>query len=257
MMPETISAFEAAVGLFAAIAALAFSIYALLRADMRQMRGEMLTLRTELKAEIEASEGRLNASHKGECRKDRRSRRETGRSRRTCLGFGRARGPGRWQAGIPLPLHHPAERAAARSGGIGSQRAADFDGFSTICLQLRARMRCTPRCAGSAVPSPAGTLSLRSDGGDTAAGQFNGTQSFAIRPVAAQTDCRAAALRRCADKEAEAARSVAGDPAAVQGQNQTGALPLHGSVSAPRPSPVAWRTGLRNGRCRRDGGIES
>ena len=64
MMPETISAFEAAVGLFAAIAALAFSIYALLRADMRQMRGEMLTLRTELKAEIEASEGRLNASIK-------------------------------------------------------------------------------------------------------------------------------------------------------------------------------------------------
>lgn len=62
MMPETISAFEAAVGLFAAIAALGLSIYALLRADMRQMRGEMLAVRTELKAEIEASEGRLQGN---------------------------------------------------------------------------------------------------------------------------------------------------------------------------------------------------
>ena len=62
MMPETISAFEAAVGLFAAIAGLALIIYALLRADMRQMRGEMLALRTELKAEIEASEGRLQGN---------------------------------------------------------------------------------------------------------------------------------------------------------------------------------------------------
>ena len=62
MMPETISAFEAAVGLFAAIAGLALIIYALLRADMRQMRGEMFALRTELKTEIEASEGRLQGN---------------------------------------------------------------------------------------------------------------------------------------------------------------------------------------------------
>ena len=59
MMPETISAFEAALGLFAGLAGLALIIYALLRADMRQMHGEMLALRTEVKAEIEASEGRL------------------------------------------------------------------------------------------------------------------------------------------------------------------------------------------------------
>ncbi|MCY4502245.1 MAG: hypothetical protein OXE57_11865 [Alphaproteobacteria bacterium] len=62
MIPETVTALEAAIGLFAAIAALGLSIYALLRADMRHMRGEMLTLRTELKAEIEASEGRLQGN---------------------------------------------------------------------------------------------------------------------------------------------------------------------------------------------------
>ena len=62
MMPETVSALEAALGLFAGLAGLALVIYALLRADMRQMRGEMLALRTELKAEIEASEGRLQGN---------------------------------------------------------------------------------------------------------------------------------------------------------------------------------------------------
>ncbi len=62
MMPETVSALEAAIGLFAGLAGLALIIYALLRADMRQMRGEMLALRTELKAEIEASEGRLQVN---------------------------------------------------------------------------------------------------------------------------------------------------------------------------------------------------
>ena len=64
MIPESVSALEAAIGLFAGIAALALSIYALLRADMRQMRGEMFALRNELKADIKASEGRLEASIK-------------------------------------------------------------------------------------------------------------------------------------------------------------------------------------------------
>ena len=64
MIPETVSALEAAIGLFAGIAALALSIYALLRADMRQMRGEMLALRNELKADIKASEGRLQGNIK-------------------------------------------------------------------------------------------------------------------------------------------------------------------------------------------------
>lgn len=62
MMPETVSALEAAIGLFAGLAGLALIIYALLRADMRQMRGEMLALRTELKTEIEASERRLKGN---------------------------------------------------------------------------------------------------------------------------------------------------------------------------------------------------
>ena len=64
MIPETVSALEAAIGLFAGIAALALSIYALLRADMRHMRGEMLALRNELKADIKASEERLETSIK-------------------------------------------------------------------------------------------------------------------------------------------------------------------------------------------------
>ena len=64
MMPETVSALEAAIGLFAGLAGLALIIYALLRADMRQMRGEMLALRTDLTAEIKASEERLNAGIK-------------------------------------------------------------------------------------------------------------------------------------------------------------------------------------------------
>ena len=41
-MPETVSALEAALGLFAGLAGLALIIHALLRADMRQMRSECL-----------------------------------------------------------------------------------------------------------------------------------------------------------------------------------------------------------------------
>ena len=63
MMPS-VSALEAAIGLFAGLAGLTLIIYVLLRADMRQMRGEMLALRTDLTAEIKASEERLNASIK-------------------------------------------------------------------------------------------------------------------------------------------------------------------------------------------------
>ncbi len=64
MIPETVTALEAAIGLFAGLSGLALIIYALLRADMQQMRGEMLALRTDLTAEIKASEERLNASIK-------------------------------------------------------------------------------------------------------------------------------------------------------------------------------------------------
>ena len=62
MIPETVSALEAAIGLFAGIAALALSIYALLRADMRHMRGEMLALRSELRTEIKENTERLQGN---------------------------------------------------------------------------------------------------------------------------------------------------------------------------------------------------
>ena len=64
MTPDTITTLVAIGGFFVGISALALSIYASLRSDMRQMRGEMLTLRTDLTAEIKASEERLNASIK-------------------------------------------------------------------------------------------------------------------------------------------------------------------------------------------------
>lgn len=62
MTPDTITTLVAIGGFFVGISALALSIYASLRSDMRQMRGEMLTLRTDLTAEIKASERRLQGN---------------------------------------------------------------------------------------------------------------------------------------------------------------------------------------------------
>ena len=64
MTPDTITTLVAIGGVFVGISALALSIYASLRSDMRQTRGEMLALRTDLTAEIKASEERLSASIK-------------------------------------------------------------------------------------------------------------------------------------------------------------------------------------------------
>ena len=61
-VPETVTALEAAIGLFAGLAGLALIIYALLRAEMRHMRGEMLVLRSELRTEIKENTERLQGS---------------------------------------------------------------------------------------------------------------------------------------------------------------------------------------------------
>ena len=64
MTPDTVTTLVAIGGFSVGISALGLSIYASLRSDMRQMRDEMLALRTDLTAEIKASEERLNASIK-------------------------------------------------------------------------------------------------------------------------------------------------------------------------------------------------
>ena len=64
MTPDAITTLGAIGGFCVGISVLALGIYASLRSGMRQMRGEMLALRTDLTAEIKASEERLNASIK-------------------------------------------------------------------------------------------------------------------------------------------------------------------------------------------------
>lgn len=61
-MPDTITTLVAIGGVSVGISVLALGIYASLRSDMRQMRGEMLALRTDLTTEIKASERRLQSN---------------------------------------------------------------------------------------------------------------------------------------------------------------------------------------------------
>ena len=62
MTPDTVTTLAAAGGFFVGICALALSIYASLRSDMRQIRVEMAETRRDLTGKIEATAERLEGN---------------------------------------------------------------------------------------------------------------------------------------------------------------------------------------------------